>query len=87
MADMTSLMQTRSSLPTQNTPRVNVVSGLAFLLPLAIGAAATALTFQVPFVIVGLLLAIAVWHLPPLAVLAGTAAAAVAMLVATKFWA
>src|SRR6186997_1924217 len=67
MADMTSLMQTRSSLPTQNTPRVNVVSGLAFLLPLAIGAAATALTFQVPFVIVGLLLGLLLAQAPKVA--------------------
>ena len=38
-------------------------------------------------VIVGIFLAIAVWHLPPVAVLGGAAMAAVAMLVATKFWA
>src|SRR5437773_11862799 len=33
----TSLMQTRSSLPAQNTPRVNIISALAFLTPLALG--------------------------------------------------
>ena len=38
-------------------------------------------------VIVGLFLAIAVWHLPAMAVLAGAAVAAAGMLVATKLWA
>ena len=38
-------------------------------------------------VIVGLFLAIAVWHLPPMAVLGGAAMAALAMLVSTKLWA
>ena len=38
-------------------------------------------------VVVGLFLAIAVWHLPAMAVLGGAAMAAVAMLVATKLWA
>ena len=38
-------------------------------------------------VVAGLFLAIGVWHLPPLAVLAGAALAAVALLVATKLWA
>ena len=38
-------------------------------------------------VIAGLFLAIGVWHLPALAVLAGAAVAAAGMLVATKLWA
>ena len=67
MADTTSLMQTRSSLPAQNTPRVNVVSGLAFLLPLAIGAATTALTFNPVGVIVGLLLGLLMAQSPKVA--------------------
>lgn len=54
---------------------------------MALGRLLLGLAAKWVVVIVGLLLAIAVWHLPPLAVLAGTAAAAVAMLVATKFWA
>src|SRR6185503_5609448 len=56
MSDMTSLMQTRSSLPAPSTPRVNVVSAVSFLFPLALGAALTALTFNPAAVIVGLLL-------------------------------
>jgi regulator of protease activity HflC (stomatin/prohibitin superfamily) len=67
MSDTTSLMQTRSSLPAQNTPRVNVVSGLAFLLPLAIGAAITALTFNPAGVIVGLLLGLLLAQAPKVA--------------------
>ena len=38
-------------------------------------------------VMVGVFLGIAVWHLPAMAVLAGAAVAAAAMLVATKLWA
>jgi regulator of protease activity HflC (stomatin/prohibitin superfamily) len=38
MADITSLVQTRSSLPAQNTPRFNVISALVFLAPVALGA-------------------------------------------------
>ena len=57
MSDMTSLIQTRSSLPAASTPRVNVVSAVAFLLPLVIGGLATLLTgFNPVGVIVGLLL-------------------------------
>src|SRR3989475_5171778 len=44
MSDITSLMQTRSSLPTQNTPRVNIISALAFLTPLALGLLAMLFT-------------------------------------------
>ena len=38
-------------------------------------------------VIAGLFLAIGLWHLPPMAVLAGAAIAAAGMLIATKLWA
>ena len=67
MSDMTSLMQTRSSLPAPSTPRVNVVSAVAFLLPLAIGAALTALTFNPAAVIVGLLLGLLLAQSPKVA--------------------
>jgi len=33
----TSLIETRSNLPTQNTPRVNIISALALLVPLGLG--------------------------------------------------
>jgi len=38
-------------------------------------------------VVVGMFLAIGVWHLPAMAVLAGAAVAAAGLLVATKLWA
>jgi regulator of protease activity HflC (stomatin/prohibitin superfamily) len=53
----TSLVDTRSNLPTQNTPRVNVISAVALLVPLGLGI------LSIPFInyspigaIVGLLL-------------------------------
>jgi regulator of protease activity HflC (stomatin/prohibitin superfamily) len=44
MSDMSSLIQTRGNLPAQNTPRVNIVSALAFLTPLALGLLAMLFT-------------------------------------------
>jgi regulator of protease activity HflC (stomatin/prohibitin superfamily) len=41
---MSSLIQTRGNLPAQNTPRVNIVSALAFLTPLALGLLAMLFT-------------------------------------------
>jgi regulator of protease activity HflC (stomatin/prohibitin superfamily) len=41
MADITSLVQSRSSLPAQNTQRINVISVIAFLAPLLLGAGTT----------------------------------------------
>jgi F0F1-type ATP synthase assembly protein I len=54
---------------------------------LALGRLLLGMAAKWVVVIAGLLLAIGVWHLPPLAVLAGAASAAVALLVATKLWA
>lgn len=67
MSDITSLVQTRSTLPAPSTPRINVVSAVAFLLPLAIGVAATALTFNPVGVIVGLLLGLLMAQSPKVA--------------------
>ena len=53
----TSLVDTRSNLPTQNTPRVNVISAVALLVPLGLGILSIPLTNYGPIgVIVGLLL-------------------------------
>jgi len=52
----TSLIQTRSNVPATEMPRFNVVSAVAFLTPLAIGALATWLTFNPAGVIAGLIL-------------------------------
>ncbi len=56
MADITSLVQTRSSLPAQNTPRINIISAVAFLVPLAIGAMTAIATGSPVGLIVGALL-------------------------------
>src|SRR2546422_9319791 len=53
----TSLVDTRSNLPTQNTPRVNVISAVALLVPLGLGILSIPLTNYGPIgVIVGLLI-------------------------------
>ncbi|HEV2836405.1 MAG TPA: SPFH domain-containing protein [Pyrinomonadaceae bacterium] len=58
---MTSLTQTRSNLPSVDTPRINIVSAVSFLVPILLGGLATWATFNfVPLiaaVILGLLLA------------------------------
>jgi len=54
---------------------------------LALGRLLLGMAAKWVVVFAGLFLAIGVWHLPPLAVLAGAASAAVALLVATKLWA
>jgi F0F1-type ATP synthase assembly protein I len=54
---------------------------------MALGRLLLGLAAKWVVVIVGLFLAIGVWHLPVWAVLAGAAIAAAGMLVATKLWA
>ena len=61
-SSMTSLVQTRSSLPATNTPRVNVVSAVVFLVPALLGIATLALNPLNPIgailgVLIGVLLA------------------------------
>jgi regulator of protease activity HflC (stomatin/prohibitin superfamily) len=61
-SSMSSLVQTRSSLPATNTPRVNVVSAAAFLVPALLGIATLALNPLNPIgailgVLIGLFLA------------------------------
>jgi regulator of protease activity HflC (stomatin/prohibitin superfamily) len=70
MSNMTSLVQTRSNLPATNTPRLNVVSAVSFLIPLVLGAAVTLLTFGTAGpagVIVGLLLGLLAAQAPKIA--------------------
>lgn len=70
MNNMTSLVQTRSNLPATNTPRLNVVSAVSFLIPLVLGAAVTMLTFGTAGpagVIVGLLLGLLAAQAPKIA--------------------
>jgi regulator of protease activity HflC (stomatin/prohibitin superfamily) len=67
---MQSLMETRSNLPAPYTPRFNIVSALAFLIPLAAGGLATLLTFSTAGpagVIVGFLLGLLLAQSPKIA--------------------
>ena len=63
----TSLMETRSNLPSIDTPRLNVVSAAAFLVPLVIGALASWATFNLVSVIVGFLLGLLLAQAPKIA--------------------
>ena len=63
----TSLVQTRNTLPSTNTPRVNVVAAVVFLFPLLFGVLGTVLTFNPAFVIVGLLLGLFLAQAPKIA--------------------
>src|SRR3989442_11960630 len=63
----TSLMQTRSSLPAQNTPRVNIISALAFLTPLALGLLAMVFTGNPISIAVGAILGVLAAQSPKIA--------------------
>jgi regulator of protease activity HflC (stomatin/prohibitin superfamily) len=67
MANMTSLVETRSNLPAPNAPRVNIVSAVALLLPLVIGILTTVLTFSPAGAIVGLILGLLAAQSPKIA--------------------
>ena len=67
MPSSTSLIETRSNLPSIDAPRVNVVSAVAFLVPLLLGALATWVTFKPVSVIVGLLLGLLLAQSPKIA--------------------
>jgi regulator of protease activity HflC (stomatin/prohibitin superfamily) len=67
-SSMTSLVQTRSSLPAANSPRVNVVSAVAFLIPALLGIATLALNPLNPIgAILGVLLGILLAQAPKIA--------------------
>jgi regulator of protease activity HflC (stomatin/prohibitin superfamily) len=67
MGDITSLVQTRSSLPTQNTPRVNVISALVFLAPVALGVLMFIATGNPFGLVAGVLLGILLAQSPKIA--------------------
>jgi regulator of protease activity HflC (stomatin/prohibitin superfamily) len=67
MSDMTSLVHTRSSLPSADTPRVNVVSAIALLLPLLIGGLISFATWTPFGIVAGLLLGLLVAQSPKVA--------------------
>ena len=66
-SSITSLVQTRNNLPAANSPRLNVVSAIAFLIPLGLGALTTAVTFNPIGVIVGLILGVLLAQSPKVA--------------------
>jgi regulator of protease activity HflC (stomatin/prohibitin superfamily) len=67
MSSSTSLTRTRSNLPSTDVARINIVSAVALLTPLIIGALATWLTFNPAGVIVGLLLGVLLAQAPKIA--------------------
>ena len=67
MSSSTSLIETRSNLPSIDAPRINVVSAVAFLVPLLIGALASWATFSLVSVIAGLLLGLFLAQSPKIA--------------------
>ena len=66
MANMQSLIETRSNLPA-NTPRVNFVAALAFLVPLAAGALSTIMTLNPAGAVIGVLLGLLLAQSPKIA--------------------
>jgi hypothetical protein len=67
MYPVTSLTETHSGLPAQSAPRFNVIAALAFLLPLALGALATLLTWNPVAIIAGLILGLLAAQSPRIA--------------------
>ncbi|HEX6047265.1 MAG TPA: slipin family protein [Pyrinomonadaceae bacterium] len=67
MSSSTSLIQTRNNLPAVDTPRLNVVSAVVFLVPLLLGALATWMTFNPAAVIAGLILGVLFAQAPKIA--------------------
>ena len=67
MSSSTSLTQTRSNLPSTDVSRVNIVSAVAFLVPLLAGALTFWLTFNPAGIIVGFLLGLLLAQAPKIA--------------------
>ena len=67
MSSSTSLTRTRSNLPSTDVARINIVSAVALLTPLIIGAFITWLTFNPAGIIVGLLLGLLLAQAPKIA--------------------
>jgi len=67
MSSSTSLTQTRSNLPATDVPRLNIVSAVAFLVPLLAGALITWITWFPAGVIVGLIVGLLLAQAPKIA--------------------
>lgn len=66
-SSISSLIQTRSNLPAAETPRVNVVSAVAFLTPVLLGGLATWALFNFAPLIVGIFLGLLLGQSPKIA--------------------
>jgi len=64
---MTSLAKTRGNLPSTNTPRVNVVSAVAFLIPALLGVLTTVVSLKPFGAIIGVLLGLFLAQSPKIA--------------------
>ena len=64
---ITSLVQARNNLPAVETPRVNVVSAVAFLAPILLGGLATWMLFNFAPLIVGIFLGLLLAQSPKIA--------------------
>jgi regulator of protease activity HflC (stomatin/prohibitin superfamily) len=67
MAGNTSLVQGRNNLPSTNTPRINVIAAVSFLIPVALGALASIATLKPAGVIIGALLGLLLAQAPKIA--------------------
>ena len=67
MSNMNNLIQTRNNLPSTNAPRVNVVSAVAFLVPVILGVLLTIGTFSPFGAIAGVLLGVLCAQSPKIA--------------------
>jgi regulator of protease activity HflC (stomatin/prohibitin superfamily) len=67
MITTTSMTVSRNNIPDQNTPRINVVSAGAFLLPLVLGLLASFLMWNPVGIIVGLILGVLAAQAPKIA--------------------
>jgi len=66
-SNMTSLAKTRGNLPSTNTPRVNVVSAVAFLIPALLGVLTTVVSLKPFGAIIGVLLGLFLAQAPKIA--------------------
>ena len=66
-SSMTSLTQTRSNLPAPNTPRLNVVSAVAFLTPILLGGLVSWLMLNPVGIVAGILLGFLLAQAPKIA--------------------
>ena len=67
MSNMNNLIQTRNNLPSTNAPRVNVISAVAFLVPVILGVLLTIGTFSPFGAIAGVLLGVLFAQSPKIA--------------------